>query len=207
MSFYYTDNRARVDTVTALPPFLPGDPLLPGDRALPDPASPVKAGESGRGDLLNLTVRRAKFDDQDAIMQLLEPFVEQKKLLHRTRAEILLLMGTGFVAEVTEVTEVTEGEPARKRIIGFSAVEIYSRKLGEIQCLAVADGYHGHGIGSSLVKACVELAREKGILEVMAISSSDAFLRNLGFDYSLPEQKRALFYQLHSRDEIFNSDE
>ncbi|AMV32316.1 Amino-acid acetyltransferase [Pirellula sp. SH-Sr6A] len=199
MSFYYTDNRARVDTLTELPPF------LPGDQPLPDPLNPVKAGESdkesGKRDVLNLSIRRAKFDDQDAIMQLLEPFVEQKKLLHRTRAEILLLMGTGFVAEVTE------GEPARKRIIGFSAVEIYSRKLGEIQCLAVADGYHGHGIGSSLVKACVELAREKGILEVMAISSSDAFLRNLGFDYSLPEQKRALFYQLHSRDEIFNSDE
>ncbi|WP_240491366.1 GNAT family N-acetyltransferase [Pirellula sp. SH-Sr6A] len=185
--------------MTELPPF------LPGDQPLPDPLNPVKAGESdkesGKRDVLNLSIRRAKFDDQDAIMQLLEPFVEQKKLLHRTRAEILLLMGTGFVAEVTE------GEPARKRIIGFSAVEIYSRKLGEIQCLAVADGYHGHGIGSSLVKACVELAREKGILEVMAISSSDAFLRNLGFDYSLPEQKRALFYQLHSRDEIFNSDE
>lgn len=199
MSVYYTGNRARVDTLTELPPF------LPGDQPLPDPLNPVKAGESdkesGKRDVLNLSIRRAKFDDQDAIMQLLEPFVEQKKLLHRTRAEILLLMGTGFVAEVTE------GEPARKRIIGFSAVEIYSRKLGEIQCLAVADGYHGHGIGSSLVKACVELAREKGILEVMAISSSDAFLRNLGFDYSLPEQKRALFYQLHSRDEIFNSDE
>jgi amino-acid N-acetyltransferase len=37
----------------------------------------------------------------------------------------------------------------------------------------------------------------------MAISASDEFLRKLGFDYSLPEQKRALFFQLHSRDDIF----
>jgi amino-acid N-acetyltransferase len=54
-----------------------------------------------------------------------------------------------------------------------------------------------------LVKACVDRAKEKGILEVMAISASDEFLRKLGFDYSLPEQKRALFFQLHSRDDIF----
>ena len=113
------------------------------------------------------------------------------------QAEVLLLMSNGFVAE-------TEEEP--RKLIGFSAVEIYSRKLGEIQCLAVAEGYQGNGIGSALVKACVELARTKGILEVMAISASEGFLRQLGFDYSLPEQKRALFYQLHSRDEIFKDD-
>ena len=85
----------------------------------------------------------------------------------------------------------------------FRSVEIYSRKLSEIQCLAVADGYHGRGIGSDLVNACVERARKKGVLEVMAISASDEFLRKLGFDYSLPEQKRALFYQIGSRDDIF----
>lgn len=168
--------------------------------------SSLSGDVSGAGDGVNkvvridYTVRRAKFDDQDLILNLLEPFVKQKKLLHRTRAEILLLMATGYVAET-----VSEGGIAK--LIGFSAVEIYSRKLGEIQCLAVADGYHGNGIGGALVEACVELAREKGILEVMAISSSDSFLKKLGFDYSLPEQKRALFRQLHSRDEIFNSDE
>jgi amino-acid N-acetyltransferase len=90
--------------------------------------------------------------------------------------------------------------------VGFAAVEIYSRKLGEIQSLAVADGYQGNGIGSALVKACVDRAREKGILEVMAISASEEFLRKLGFDYSLPDQKRALFCQLHSREEIFRDD-
>lgn len=144
-------------------------------------------------------IRRAHFDDLAAIQALLKPFVEQRKLLRRMQAEVLLLMSNGYVAEVVD-------ENQNKKLVGFSAVEIYSRKLGEIQCLAVADGYQGNGIGSALVKACVERAREKGILEVMAISSSEGFLRQLGFDYSLPEQKRALFYQLHSRDEIFKDD-
>ena len=144
-------------------------------------------------------IRRAHFDDLASIQALLKPFVEQRKLLLRMQSELILLMANGYVAELTEASGAT-------KLVGFSAVEIYSRKLGEIQCLAVADGYQGNGIGSGLVKACVDRAREKGIMEVMAISASDGFLRQLGFDYSLPEQKRALFCQLHSRDEIFKDD-
>jgi amino-acid N-acetyltransferase len=140
-------------------------------------------------------IRSAHYDDLDNIQVLLEPFVQQRKLLRRLESELILLMANGFVAELIE-----DGKP---KIVGFAAVEIYSRKLGEIQCLAVDDGYQGRGIGSDLVRACVERARKKGILEVMAISASDEFLRKLGFDYSLPEQKRALFFQLHSRDDLF----
>ncbi len=103
-----------------------------------------------------------------------------------------MLATNGFVATVDE------------EVVGFAAVEIYSRKLGEIQCLAVAEAYQGRGIGSKLVELCVERAREKGILEVMAISSSEHFLQKLGFDYSLPDQKRALFFQLRSRDDFSN---
>lgn len=149
---------------------------------------------------VSFKIRRAHFDDLIPIQTLLQPFVDQRKLLRRMQAELILLMANGYVAEVTD----ERGEP---KLVGFSAVEIYSRKLGEIQCLAVAEGYQGYGIGSGLVKACVDRAREKGILEVMAISASEGFLRKLGFDYSLPEQKRALFCQLHSRDEIFKDDD
>ena len=77
----------------------------------------------------------------------------------------------------------------------------------EIQCLAVKEGYQGHGLGSDLVRSCVELARERGIMEVMAISSSEKFLQNLGFDYSLPDQKRALFYQLRTREDLYRERE
>ncbi len=144
-------------------------------------------------------IRRAHFDDLANIQALLKPFVEQRKLLRRMQSELVLLMANGYVAEIA-------AESGETKLVGFSAVEIYSRKLGEIQCLAVADGYQGNGIGSGLVKACIDRAREKGIMEVMAISASEGFLRQLGFDYSLPEQKRALFCQLHSRDEIFKDD-
>lgn len=138
----------------------------------------------------SVTIRRATSEDMAGVLALLKPYVQQRKLLKRTRGEMELLVPSGFVAE------------ADNRIVGFSAVEIYSRKLAEIQCLAVNPEFQGHGIGSKLVRECVELARQRGVMEVMAISSSEHFLQQLGFDYSLPDQKRALFCQLRSRDEI-----
>jgi amino-acid N-acetyltransferase len=88
-------------------------------------------------------------------------------------------------------------------IVGFASVEIYSKKLSEIQCLAVSQQHQGKGLGGFLVANCVELARERGVMEVMAISSSDGFLLNQGFNYSLPNQKKALFIQLRSREEVY----
>jgi amino-acid N-acetyltransferase len=88
-------------------------------------------------------------------------------------------------------------------VVGFSSVEIYSKKLSEIQCLAVHQDHQGKGLGGALVARCVELARQKGVMEVMAISSSDSFLINQGFDYSLPNQKKALFIQLRSREDVY----
>jgi amino-acid N-acetyltransferase len=191
---------------------------------------------------LEYTVRPATELDLPAIQSLLQPYVTAKKLLKRTKAELLTLISNGFVAEAT-VPSISPPEPMAlatgddsttvgttkhaasasgsedgtspipqqqidasasdtKLIVGFSAVEIYSRKLSEVQCLAVHEDFHGRGIGSELVRCCVEKAREKGVLEVMAISASDNFLRNLGFQYALPDQKRALFYQLKTRDQM-----
>jgi amino-acid N-acetyltransferase len=141
-------------------------------------------------------IRPAADADLKEIQAILQPYVAARKLLKRTLRELLTLMENGFVAEVAE------GRSKKKKIVGFAAVEIYSRKLSEIQCLAVAEGFQGQGMGSELVRQCVERARERGVMEVMAISASDSFLMNLGFDYSLPDQKRALFYQLKSRDQI-----
>ncbi len=129
--------------------------------------------------------------DVQAVSNFLKPFVYERKLLRRTRSELELLVPSGFVAE------------ADGKVVGFSAVEIYSRKLAEIQCLAVEPKFQGHGLGSELVRRCVELARQRGVMEVLAISSSDSFLQKLGFNYSLPDQKRALFCQLRSRDEVY----
>ena len=137
------------------------------------------------------TIRAARETDITSVSALLKPFVERRQVLRRTRAETSALLATGYVAEY-------QGE-----LVGFSAVEIYSKKLSEIQCLTVHPDHQGQGLGGALVRECIALARSRGVMEVMAISSSEKFLRDLGFDYSLPDQKRALFFQLRSREEVY----
>lgn len=141
------------------------------------------------------SIRPATEQDLPLVVALLRPFVEQRKILRRTRLETAGLLSTGFVVEF-------ENADQQSTAVGFSAVEIYSKKLAEIQCLVVSDAHQGRGLGGELVRQCVELARRRGIMEVMAISSSEKFLHDLGFDYALPDQKRALFYQLRSREEV-----
>ena len=128
-----------------------------------------------------VSFRSAYLSDVSSIMQLIEPFVVQKRLLARRDEELLRLVENGFVAVHDEA------------IVGFVAVEIYSPKLAEIQCLAVADSHQSQGLGKHLVQLCIECAHQSGVHELMAITASDGVFLDCGFDYSLPDQKRALF--------------
>ncbi len=132
-------------------------------------------------DPADLILRPGCREDAPGIHELIQPFVAKSLLLDRSVEEIQRLTAASVAAEY------------RGELIGFAAVEIYSQKLSEIQCLVVKEGFHQLGVGKKLVAQCVEIARENGIIELMAISSSVAFLKSCGFDYSLPGQKRALF--------------
>lgn len=131
----------------------------------------------------SLDIESAKAEDLAGVLEFLQPFMDGKQLLPRTSLELELLLKHAFVARI-------EGE-----IIGFAALEIYSKKLAEIQCLAVGEKARRKGVGRQLVQLCVERSREEKVLELMAISSSEELFRVCGFDYSLPSQKRALFLQ------------
>lgn len=133
--------------------------------------------------LEQIEVRPAENRDIIELDEFIKPFVQQKVLIPRTFDELTELIRDGFVAE------------HESRIIGFAALEVYSSKLGEIRSLAVATDYQGCGIGRRLVEVCIERAKEKDVLEVMAITSSEQFFKTCGFDFTLPGEKKALFIQ------------
>ena len=128
-----------------------------------------------------VSVRAARADDTSMIIDLIKPFVEEGTVLARTMDEVDELLPSFLVAEEDGI------------VIGCVVLEIYSPKLAEIRSLAVSRSAQGKGIGSRLVAACVARAHERGILEVMAITSADGFFQSCGFDYTLPGAKRALF--------------
>ena len=142
----------------------------------------------------DISIRQALPSDAAAIHALLRPYVSQRLLLSRSEAEIIELTRHGFVA-----TKRTGQDTQKEVCVGFGAIEVYSAKLAELQCLAVHHDHQGDGIGRRLVDLCVQRAKELNVMEVLAISSSEQFLQSCGFDYSLPDQKKALFCQLRPR--------
>ena len=130
-----------------------------------------------------MAVRAARPDDLTTAEALMQPLIAQGELLARSTQELLDLLPNAFVVE-------SEG-----RVVGFAALEIYSRKLSEVQCLSFEDGTDALEIAIRLVWQCVQRATERGVLEVMAMVSPplDPILRACGFAYGLPNQKQALF--------------
>lgn len=159
------------------------------------------AGELPKFALRKFELRTGTQDDLAVVTQFLQPMMDQQLLLGRTSMELQLLLKHSFLAVALDES-VGEAPASKlsieleaKDLIGFCALEIYSKKLAEIQCLAVSPTFRRQGVGKALVQACVGRARNEKVLELMAISNSEDMFRACGFDYSLPNQKRAFFFQ------------
>lgn len=130
-----------------------------------------------------IAISKAEATDLVDLSDFIKPFVDSGEILPRTYDELEYLLETFFIARL-------EG-----RIVGCAALEIYSQKLCEIRSLAVDPGAQGLGIGKRLVSACVKLAAREGVYEIMAISAAEDFFKACGFDFTLPNLKRAFFFQ------------
>ena len=146
-----------------------------GSAALAESAISILVSKASEADLLELS-------------DFIKPFVASGELLPRTFDELEDLLETSFVVRLDGA------------IVGCAALEIYSKKLCEIRSLAVDPRAQGLGIGKQLVAACVELALREGIYEIMAISIAEDFFKSCGFDFTLPNLKKAFFLQ--TRDSI-----
>ncbi len=130
-----------------------------------------------------ITIRNATTDDIPALSAFIMRFVATGELLPRTIDELSDLLPHFFIAEY-------EGE-----IVGCATLEVYSKKLAELRSLAVSPKVQGKGVGRDLVIACVEMAKTLNIFEVMAISASEDFFKKCGFDFTLPNLRKAFFLQ------------
>lgn len=114
-------------------------------------------------------VRKAVLGDAKIIHQLLNRFAGEGLMLSASLAEIYEYIRSFYVFEES-------GE-----VLGTVRLQICWDNLAEVRSLAVAEQAGGRGLGSQLVSACLQEARDLGLERVFALTYKPGFFTRLGF--------------------------
>jgi len=114
-------------------------------------------------------VRKAKLSDVKYIYKLILHFSRRGDVIPRPMIELYEHVRDFFVYE------------ERDLIVGACSLHICWEDLAEIRSLVVSEEYQGKGIGVSLVKACLEEAKELEIPKVFVLTRVPEFFEKLGF--------------------------
>jgi amino-acid N-acetyltransferase len=120
-------------------------------------------------------IRPAHEQDVPAILAMVNRFAAKNIMLPRSEDSVQRSLPDWLIA----VDQVSAGD---ERIAGFGSLVALSETLVEIRSLAIHEDYQGQGIGSLLVTALVEMAREREYEQVCALTLRASFFTHLGFE-------------------------
>lgn len=113
-------------------------------------------------------LRKPTLRDAEGIQKLILAYAERKLMLPRTLTQVYESLRDFHIC-------IRGG-----RIIGCSALHLWS-DLAEIRSLAVEEVSWRMGIGSLLVRACLDEAKALGVKTVFVLSYQPEFFEKLGF--------------------------
>jgi amino-acid N-acetyltransferase len=117
----------------------------------------------------DIKVDRARVDDATSMHQMISHFADKGEMLPRALSEIYENIRDYFV--------VREGS----QVIACAALHVTWVDLAEIRSLAVNEKEQNQKIGSVLVRACLEEAKELGLPRVFCLVRKPAFFEKHGF--------------------------
>ena len=123
-------------------------------------------------------VRRVFKKDVRAVMTLIRQSVDNEELVRRTRAEILAHLEDYWVLEID------------RTLVGCVALHLFPEaKMAEMACLYIAKNHEGQGYGRKLMAFAEQLAAEKGIARLFALSTQafNYFQQKGGFVETTPD--------------------
>ncbi len=123
-------------------------------------------------------IRRVYKKDVRAVMALIRQSVDSEELVKRTRADIVAHLEDYWVLEVDRI------------LVGCVALHIYpEQNMAELACLYVHKDHEGQGYGRKLMAYTEQVAAEKGIKQVMALSTQtfNYFQQKGGFTEATPD--------------------
>jgi len=117
-----------------------------------------------------LTARKAEIGDAQAIHDLINLYAQRGDMLPRTMGEVYENLRDFLVVR-------SPGE----QLMGCVALHIVWSDLAEVKSLAVPEDVQTRGMGSLLVNAVVDEARELGLERLFALTYRPTFFERLGF--------------------------
>jgi amino-acid N-acetyltransferase len=117
-----------------------------------------------------MKVEKAKINDAQRIHELVNKFADKGQMLPRALSEIYENLRDFFVVRDDD-----------KQIVGCVALHINWADLAEIKSLAVSEDKQAKGVGSMLVEACLEEAKELGFPAVFCLTYKPAFFERHNF--------------------------
>jgi len=122
--------------------------------------------------------RRVYKKDVRAVMTLIRQSVESDELVRRTRADITAHLEDFWVIEVD------------RTLVGCVALHVYPGEgKAEMACLYVSKNHSGEGYGRKLMAFAEQLAAQKGVREIFALSTQAFayFQQKGGFQETTPD--------------------
>jgi len=117
----------------------------------------------------DIKVDRARVSDATSMHQLISHFADKGEMLPRALSEIYEDIRDYFVVR------------KRGKVIACAALHVTWVDLAELRSLAVDKKEQNQRIGSALVQACLEEAKELGIPKVFCLVRKTAFFKKHGF--------------------------
>lgn len=118
-----------------------------------------------------LRLRRAHMKDAKGIHALIMDGAGRGLLLPCSLNQIYLRLRTFLVVDAGPDTPV----------VGCCALTISWENMAEVRSLLVSPDYRRKGIGSMLVNACIEDAREIGVTRLFCLTYQQEFFASMGF--------------------------
>ncbi len=117
-----------------------------------------------------MKVEKAKIGDVQRIHELINKFADKGEMLPRALSEIYENLRDFFVVR-----------DQKGEVIGCVALHINWSDLAEIKSVAVSESEQARGLGSKLIKACLDEAVELGIPTIFCLTYKPVFFEKQEF--------------------------
>jgi len=114
-------------------------------------------------------IRKATLKDVDAIKSIISFYAKQELMLHRSVSDLYESIRNFYVYDL-------DGE-----VVGCCGLQVLWSDLAEILSFAILPEYRGKGIGTQLLDACLDDARELGVTSVFTLTYAPVFFEKNHF--------------------------